>query len=253
MTVYPNTETYLINWPAGASGSFLASLVAHFVNEDFHSSLSANGNSHDGKNVIAENWKLDPENFTKIYTVEPTHLHIEPRYEDRPFILFDHVLPDWELLFAQFPKFKNIRVTISPNEVIRMFANLFFKQFVEHYSLGNPTHNYWVQTQGYYPYLKKYNSPKDVDLETVRRYLEDSSTYDIPDCWRDECELPDQYKDKIYLIRFYDIIHNRDLVLEKISQITSRPITDKVLEFYNDYIEKQDELVKSKMPWLNDK
>lgn len=253
LRVYPNTETYLINWPAGASGSFLASLVAYFVNDDFTSTISLNGNSHQGRNVIAENWKLDPETFKRLFTHHPAHLYIEPRYEDKPFILFDHVMPDWDLLLYQFPKVKNIKITVTQNEVVRMFGNLFFKQFVEHYSPGNPTSKYWEQNQEYHPYLKKYPTPDQVELADVRRYLEDTSTYQIPLEWREEYDLPENICDKVYLIRFYDIIHDAEKVLSALSDITGRPINERAIEFYNQYLEKQSELVNSKMPWLNDK
>lgn len=250
---FPNTETYVINWPAGASGSFIASLVAHFVTDDFESTVSSSGNSHSGKNVIAGNWKVYPDVFARIFTKEQTHLHITPRYEDRPFILFDHVLPEYDILYKQYPKFKNIRVTITQNEVIRMFGNLFFKQFVEEYHPDDPTHNHWVNTQQHHPYLQQFDRPDQVDDETIKRYLHDCANYEIPIEYSDECVLPAQYLDRITLIKFYDILYHHDKVLTTISEITKKPITERIRQFYKDYILKQRELVNTRMPWLNDK
>lgn len=253
LNVFPNTETYIINWPAGASGSFIASLVAHFVHDDFNSVVSDNGNSHSGKDQIVNNWYIYPDIFARSYTIDQTHLYIAPRDDTKPFILFDHVIPEWDQLSYQYPKFKNIRVTITPNEVIRMFGNLFFKQFVEEYKPNDPTHERWLNVKQFHPYLAKFDRPDEVDEENIKRYLEDCANYHIPEQWTEDCILPEQYKDKITLVKFYDVIYNKDKVLETISDITEKPITDKIEDFYQAYLEKQQKLVNTRMPWLNDK
>jgi hypothetical protein len=65
--------------------------------------------------------------------------------------------------------------------------------------------------------------------------------------------IPEQYKNNIFHINVYDIIHNRDLVLELISKITNKPILPSIVQYYDAYLTKQEELVKTHMPWLDDK
>jgi hypothetical protein len=42
-------------------------------------------------------------------------------------------------------------------------------------------------------------------------------------------------------------------VLETLSKITNKPIVPSIIEYYDAYLAKQEELVKAHMPWLHDK
>ena len=71
--------------------------------------------------------------------------------------------------------------------------------------------------------------------------------------YNDDYPVPEEYKNNVLRIRFYDLIHNSNLVLNQLSALTNKPILPGVEQFYAKYLEAQDTLVKTKMPWLDDK
>ena len=65
--------------------------------------------------------------------------------------------------------------------------------------------------------------------------------------------FPEQYKNNIFYIDFYDIIHNMPKVLSQLSEITGKPVTSFLEAQALNYQLKQVELINSKLPWIDDK
>ena len=65
-----------------------------------------------------------------------------------------------------------------------------------------------------------------------------------------DIKCPEQYSKNVNVLPMYDIIHNKIRTLTLLSKVTNKPITEKIVETYDKYIEAQEELVRTKMPWV---
>ena len=65
-----------------------------------------------------------------------------------------------------------------------------------------------------------------------------------------DLKCPVKYSKNVNVIPMYDIIHHKNKTLMLLSQITKQPITEKIIEIYNTYLNAQDTLIKTKLPWV---
>ncbi len=171
---------------------------------------------------------------------------------DEP-ILYDHVVPNLDDLFTKYPLCKNIVIEIDERTVNRVQGNLFFKTLVQEFPMSLAV---WEDTQNKHPYFKDYPDPRDVPVELSERYIKQfGNNWPLLDAefFTNSFPVPEQYKNNVFYINVYDIIHNRDIVLETLSNITNKPIVPSTIQYYDAYLVKQEELVKTHMPWLDDK
>jgi hypothetical protein len=133
--------------------------------------------------------------------------------------------------------------------ITRLIGNMLYKNWTRE---GDP---HWSSIRSTHPKLEPYENPNDVPNDLIKDFLmlyrtnykKESSFF------FDKTFLPIAYKDSIFYIDFYDIIHNMSKVLVQLSDITNKPITPFLEEQALNYQNKQIELVNSKMPWLDDK
>ena len=255
MISYPNTETYLVNYSGGSCGAFIVTLLSLFVYNLEKSEPSQYGNSHSGMDYCTNLWESE-SSFTyhqRFYNKEAVHLHVNPANLNNPFILYDHLEPLWKLLFEKYPKCINILITYSKNEIPRLLGNVHFKFLCQYFDNKNNV-ECWNNIRKKHSYLEEFETPKDVPELLIQKFiLHESEIYRIPIIYNDNLKLPELYKDKIIKLRMYDIIYNPEKVMNTLSSITNKPITDAIRETYKSYLDKQEELIKTKMPWLNDK
>lgn len=227
MTQYPDTEVYLVSYCWGTCGSFISSLIYDFLfNPEEVIPFSKEGNSHERLINCHNNWNVRQEYNTHPFRREVGFIydHISPINSNKPLILLDHRFPVFDNLFSIYPKCKNIIISFTPKDVPRIKGNTFYKLK-----------------------LLKSNS-----LETVQ----DFNTYKhniaaIEEKFMNlDLKCPVEYSKNINVLPMYDIIHHKEKTLMLLSQVTQRPITKKITEIYNQYLEAQDELVRTKMPWV---
>jgi hypothetical protein len=258
MNVFPNTETYLVTWLGGSCGAFITSLVYQFVVspiDDF--TFSKFGHAHGvALDKCVGNWKnINSVRYADFYEEKVSVFSsVDPLISSRPLILYDHLVPNLDELFTKYPLCKNIVIEMDKRTVNRVQGNLFFKTIVQEFPKSLKV---WEDLQRKYPsYFKEYADPKDVPVELSERYIREwGSRWPFPNVefFMADYAIPEQYKNNLFHINVYDIIHNRDLVLETISKITNKPILPNIIQYYDAYLAKQDVLVKTHMPWLDDK
>lgn len=246
---FPN-ELYYITFLGGTGGNLIANLLYHFIypEEDCIDFL-ANGSAHNHEifNDRIYTELLHGFNERPIYSyLTPTNNHTNPMIE------IDHAIPEWPELFFKFPNCRAIVITVTPNETVRIVSNLFFKIICGDKSIVNDA---WEKIKINHSYMSNYQYPDDVPIALVEKYVkEDLATQSkmfavypfIPDT-----NFPKDYK--IYPIAYYDIVHNPDKVLSQLEHITGREIPKQVVSMYRNYLELQDILIKTKMPWVSDK
>lgn len=250
-------ETYLVNWLGGTSGAFLTSLLHQIVTKPLTEEeiiFSENGNSHKVADKREYNIRINPKwEVQKNATDVPVYLKQCHRNQSKPLVMVDHNIPIYEDLFNRFPECKNIVVTRSKDMLFRLRGNMFFKNTCEGFP-GNK--EFWEGIRILHESIADYEDPRDVPIEKAEIFIKELCRQ-WPEhnhmFYNDDYPVPEEYKNNVLRIRFYDLIHNSNLVLNQLSALTNKPILPGVEQFYAKYLEAQDTLVKTKMPWLDDK
>lgn len=249
-STFPNTETFLINWWGGTCGAFITMLMYNilFPNEQIEIAPSDNGNAHTNQSVIRKLYRVN-KNIISNNMRHPYKI-VGPLFLGKPLILFDHEEPDLDVFFDKFPLGKIIVIRFNNKMVPLMHGNFFFKTIME-YAL-NEDNDAWKRFYKENDILIGYNSPKDIPSEIIKQLINQmTESYNIKHYYSEQYTPPEQYKDRIYFIDFYDIIFNKSKVLTQLSDITNRPITDFVNDQYDIYSAKQKELMDTKLAWID--
>ena len=130
---------------------------------------------------------------------------------------------------------------------------MFFKNTCEGFP-GNK--DYWEGVRLVNSVVAEFKDPNDIPIEIAETFIKEISTPILSNngaFFNEDYIHPEEYKDNIVQVSFYDIIHNSTNVLQQLSDATNKPITPEIELFYEKYLEAQDKLIKTKMPWLNDK
>lgn len=245
---YPTTETFLVNWLGGTSGAFITMLIYNilFPSNEIEISPSNNGAAHTNQNIIPNTLYRFNNNFDGNY--EHPYRYIDPKISKNPLILYDHVEPEFKEYFDKFPLGKTIVIRFNEKMVPLLHGNFFFKNTIN-LSAGNET---WQRLIRENEVLCEYDSPRDLPDEVINQLLKKmSNNYTIEHYYSEQYIPPEEYNDRIYFIDFYDIIFNKTKVLTQLSNITNRPINDFVNNQYDIYLEKQKELMNTKLSWID--
>ena len=250
MNWYPDTETYMINYPTGVYGEFIAGIVAmllKIIPDDRKIEFSEYGNI-----PVFDEYKFS--NYTRTDIPVPNQMYdfVEPADPTKPLLLTSYMFPLWDDLFYYYPKCKNIILTTRQIDLIVQSGNLFFKNVVdEYYNEQNPYGKLpWETLKSRRASLfEQYNINVPEDLTPVRiqallqRYLSvgrsfyegQSPTIDVPN---------------VFYLSMNDIIYNKNKTLTLLSHVTNSSITPRILETYDRYLAIQEELIRKKMPWI---
>jgi hypothetical protein len=248
---FPSTETFLITWLGGTCGAFIYMLIYNilFSNAKLEISPSKNGHAHTNQRLVIN--KLchtnNSNDWKHIYKV------VVPKFPKLPFILVDHEETDLEAYFDRFPIGKIIVIRFDERMVPLLQGNLFFKNTLEmtDYSSGKDN-EHWDRLKKENDYLSEYDLPHDIPSETIEYMLKKfSKNYNIQHYFSEQYIPPKEYSDRFCFINFYDIIFNKSKVLKQLSEITNRPITEFVDNQYDIYLEKQYELINTKLSWID--
>ena len=127
-------------------------------------------------------------------------------------------MDDFDDLFEIYPKCKVIFISVTLQDVPRIKRNIFYK-------------------------IPKYKGIK-FDQTRYDDILIDDGFINL------DLKCPVKYSKNVNVIPMYDIIHHKNKTLMLLSQITKQPITEKIIEIYNTYLNAQDTLIKTKLPWV---
>ena len=235
-------ETYLVGFPSGAGGNFIALLIWCLIHNDYSTIIDFPfGHSHLFPN-------LDKNNIAKIYypASPTTDLYADELIEPGVCLIIDHSLPDLTRLIKKFPNVKNIIITISPNMYHRVAANFYFKNIAQKDPLSE-IEKYWMGVPGVTPDFFKYDLSNIPHFELNEKFNNVASSYHWHvGLFKDGATTYPQ--NNAVSIRYYDLIHNKERVLETLSQITQRSISPYIHTVYENYLAAQRKL----LPWLDD-
>lgn len=261
--VYVN-KLYHINYLSGCSGTFLQDILIQFANKEFNQSVSYLNriNAHGTRLVLQynSNFKLESENSTgflcyNLHDPDKSFIDQIKVLNDNPIVTSDHFIPEWDRIFQKFPNAKNIIVQVDERSVLRIGFNIFYKIYLEIYKLDINDENitiYWDNLKRHNPSLNNYSMgdyPFDELLIAMKKATkEKTKKIPITGIYRHDYTIPKEYSDRVIAINYYDVINNKDYVLETISAFIGEPIRPCIIESYDSYLEQQYNL----FPWLID-
>jgi len=230
---------------AGGSGhSFIASLILHSLSKDTNPIVFPKiGHSHNYLQSFRSG-RIPPHPDKAIFTIVIT--------EDCKLINKSFVNPD-ELL-STYPQSNLVVICESNSEKLRLEFNHFYKV--------NPNfryHNYW----NFYLEESKINSNlrpnlKSFDEFTAEEVKEFLTMFVIKGLnWDENVKLKywdnfkNLYSNRVYILKYNDLINSMDTTISLIEEITKIPRTDALVESYYNYSKRQQEFASRYMPWLD--
>ena len=132
-------------------------------------------------------------------------------------------------------------------------GNFFFKTIAEWYNseINDSRLQYWNNLKNEYPeLLNGINQPNDIPPHAGKIILDSNSKYMTVEPFTFDFKIPDPYINNIFLFPLSDLIYDKFTVITKLESITGRKADPKIIEGYVKYLNKQEELVKTKMPWV---
>lgn len=255
---FPNCKCYNIHFSGGESGHLIATLLFKFYYGNLNAIIGELGDSHNRFHPIYQNQdikEVSPESYHQPYKF------INPLDASRPLILTTHAKPDYENFFKKYHSGKIILIEVSKDMVMRRLVNLFFKSILPKWQNVNKDlpdskilftlikiKKIWQVWREKFPQFTHVEDPSKLTNEEIQKiFLEiDLSKTLVSEFY----VVPDKFNDNVLKISFRDIIHNMNKTLQTLSDLTQRPIEHHIVDYYKNYLHKQDELIKIKAPWV---
>lgn len=235
MKTFPNTEFYLINYFPGSSGTFLQTLMALIYYDATYYTFSKNGNAIGTINHRFLNERFDDQaiSLTPIYKNVLNSIPIDSK---KPVFSRSHEVPDLKLLYFKYPKCSHIVIQIDETGKMLSYTQDFIKNFRDQYRMGNinGTITKWKHFSEKYFYDAE--SPEYVPDDIIREYAVKLSKYECIYPYDSMFDLSDKNITNILLT---DIHFNPTKILSLLSNMLNKPITNNVIDYYNDYLVKQ--------------
>jgi hypothetical protein len=136
----------------------------------------------------------------------------------------------------------------------RMSGNLFFKTVIEeYYNEKDPNgKEQWNKLKSRFLNFFEENNiniPEDLTYKTSQLLISKmfSLNYFSVSPW---VNPPWPARENVFYIQSSDVIYNKNKILSLMSQITNCEMPTNIVEYYDEYLLAQEELVKTKMPWV---
>ena len=258
------TETYLLQAHGGAGHNFLCCLLLHLSQQPTNKiTFDHTGNAHQyafdffkqETNYMEVRQELTRESRTEW----PYHTQLKPNSKG-PLVLYyetnnENYDFDYNKIETLHPGIKYLFTTVDDEDVIKLEANMFFKQF----RYSDPNLNF-VQ---HYIYLCEREAEVNPNFRKGLTSLTELNAYEaktlidkknsvpkIIEFIRRSMNVPEYIKDRAYFINFKDILGNPEKVISTCEAITGKKRNKWLVESYEEYVNKQYELMYKDAPWM---
>ena len=262
-------ELYLVSYLSGCSGTFLQDILIQFVHDRCNESVNHVDkiNAHNS-NLITYNrsfgWKnkenpfLCYRNNNGLDNHDPDQSLIDQivPYYSNPIVVSDHHLFEWDRLYQNFPNAKNILIQLDYKSYYRRETNIYYKICLEAFK-ADPESEFSEMYRNNlieaHPDIANYpidNIPVNSLIIAIGKILQRQIRPKYTErlgIFHSSYKIPKEYTDKVLAINYYDMITNKDKVLNKISEFIGYPIKPCITKTYDSYLLQQSLL----FPWLD--
>ncbi len=232
-------QAYIIISTMGSGGAFLQAIIERIVRPEeqvplwtstYNNAFSATmrpGFDYDW--MKAEGAMISPSDFFKelIVTVP----------EDQPVIISNNIL-DWKAIYGRFPKAKTVIISFDESDLDEIAKCYFWQLHVDEYNTQAKNNHENIKTNAPFLYTSPPGTrPEDLTADekkamyTMLKGLSLLSGYNL-------VKIPEEYKDRAFIINYKDLMYNADATLDRLSEICDATITNFVRTEYMNYLEK---------------
>ena len=243
-------DCYIVNWQEGARGSFISDLLCLLLMNDKETIISIKSEQGDAGSIsrgrVEYNIYMDhninyPEKFYSAFLKKDAEIDF---MFFTGFPLDTETLIDYNFLNKKYKNWKCVWIVEEPNEFLQVeLINFYKKEYITEYcGIQNQYQHFYerhpeVQVNGIsHPrdlsaiQFKKFMETY-IDTTGGANYLHISQHFD-----NIYSTLPEEVKNRIFKLNFIDITTNMPKVLELLSTVTGKQITNNVVESYKKYI-----------------
>lgn len=232
MTSYPNVDAYTVTYWPGSAGSFISVLIAAFIGLHKGSlRLSKHGNVHMNQCLHLPS-RLVPGRPHIPY------LERDPIDDYTPIVFRCHQLPDFNVLSTRFPKNKNMIIQYEVDDQYHMALNVFYKIYIDNWDSNPNNQTAWDGIKDLY--FDGISEPKQAAEEQIKKYI---FTKQYPD----QILYPFNVNQEILgvtRITFKDIFENKNKILQVLSELTEKTVTDEISDLYDQYMLGQQSILQ---------
>jgi len=256
------TDLYIVGAVPGNSHSFVSSSLLHLLTDQTEDiRLSASGNSHEyirsylRSNTNYKGW-LATHDYHQLHNIEFTDPECTlPLILTEPIEVIDKPV-DYDKVFEKYPTFKRVIINMDHEDVPRIAANHFYKM---HKEIDHKSH-YWadyIEESKTNPNLRAgLSSIRELTISEVDILINRPKTgeaflrHHMINLMYTDDPAPDKWKDRIYYIKFNDILYNRDAFFAALTAITGKEISPSYLSSHTEYVRLNHALAARYMPWI---
>lgn len=242
-------EFYAILFRAGSSGRFIGSLIWGSIYPNKYSFTTSNYNSTHNQTPWGTTYKFKTEKTMSIWRNKNLFDNIE--LLSNPAMITAHAPVNFDDFFTKFPFGKIVLITMMESDLFEVYSNSLLKNGFENFNstrMDYPDKIYIVNK-----YKEKFgvnpvdeNFSVDFKRELLTSYF-NSILRACSDNYFVNVKIPEQYKSKILLLPYSEIVTDKDLTLKNISNFINRKIPTTVNTFYDEYLNGRNQLVETYM------
>jgi hypothetical protein len=242
-------EFYAILFRAGSSGRFIANLVWGSIYPNKYSFTTSDYNSTHVQTPWSTTFEFKTERSIHIWRDKKLFDRIE--LLTYPAMITAHLEVKFDDFFTKFPFGKIIMITLNEDDFFEVNSNSLLKNGFENFTSQRMDYpdkiyivNKYKEKFGVNPVGKNFSDEFKKEIlmpyfDSVNRYRVDKSFSNV--------EVPEQYQSKVLLLPYSEIVNDKKLTLDNISNFINRNIPSNVIQFYDEYIDGRNQLVEKYM------
>lgn len=253
-------EVYIISFQAGSSGRFLGNIVWGTLKDVVYTYHLSKFNSAHKQSPWGTSYSIDnlPSYIDRLQRWRYPNLYNYVTILEDPALIVVHMPPDFEKVYSRFPNAKIIVISYTIDDIPEIISNNLLKNGIEYFVDNtsdipiNP--DVIFLKKRYKEKFKQDFAGQEIPIDVKKEFFLEYSNIlgpKIKSTFYTNPIVPDKYKDRVLILPFHEMMHDKNKVLDKISKITGRTIKDTMVSFYDDYLMGRADLIKNHMPWVN--
>lgn len=242
-------EFYAILFRAGSSGRFVGNLVWGSIYPNRYSFTTSDYNSTHTQTPWGTSFKFNTERL--MYLWREKNIFDKIQLLSNKALITAHSTVNFDEFFTKFPFGKLILVTLTEDDLFEVYSNSLLKNGFENFKSSRMDYpdkiyilNKYKEKFGVNPIDDNFSD--EFKKELLIPYF--NSTFKVgADNYFMNVVIPDEYKSKILLLPYNQLVNDKNLTLRNISAFINRNIPSNIIRFYDEYLNGRNQLVEKYM------